>query len=253
MVIILVKKRGLPSEGELVICTITRINPNSASAFLDEYGKEGMVHISEVSSGWVRDIRQHLKVGQQGVAKVIRVDNIVLLSIKRVDGNQRNQKMKEYNLEQKAEKILEVAAQRMGKNLDEGYEEVGFLLQEKFGSIYEGFKTSINNSEALKKRGIPAKWIDVIKEIAEKSIEQKEFEFRARLIIKTYKPDGINIIKEILKRAKTAGLDVRYIAAPEYLVKYKTKNAKRGEKYFLERLEEITKTKDAETKFEIIQ
>lgn len=248
----MVKKRGIPSQGELVVCRITNINPNSAFAFLEEYEKDGMIHISEVSSGWVRDIRQHLKVGQIGVAKVLRVENnVISLSIKRVDANQKNQKTKEYNLEQRAEKILEIAAQRLGMSLEQAYEEVGFLLQEKFGSLYEGFKTSLSNVEMLKKRGIPQKWIDVIREIAEKSIEQKEFVFKARLTIKTYKPNGINIIKEILKKAKTANLEVKYIAAPEYLVKYKTKNAKKGERYFLERLEEITKTKEAETKFEL--
>jgi len=249
----MVKKRGVPSQGELVVCRITNINPNSAFAFLEEYEKDGMIHISEVSSGWVRDIRQHLKVGQIVVAKVLRVENnVISLSIKRVDANQRNQKTKEYNLEQRAEKILEIAAQRLGMSLEQAYEEVGFLLQEKFGSLYEGFKTSLSNVEMLKKRGVPQKWIDVIREIAEKSIEQKEFEFRARLTIKTYKPNGINIIKEILKKAKTANLEVKYIAAPEYLVKYKTKNAKKGERYFLERLEEITKTKEAETSFELL-
>lgn len=249
----MVKKRGMPSEGELVICTITKINPNSAFAVMEEYGKEGMIHISEVAPGWVRDIRQYLKVGQSGVAKVLRTEGgVISLSIKRVDENQRNQKTKEHNLEQRAEKMLEIAAQRLGLTLEKAYEEAGFLLQEKFGSVYEGFRVSITNPDSLRKRGVPDKWVDVIKEIAEKSIEQKEFEFRARLAIKTYKPDGINIIKEILKKAKSSGLDVRYIAAPEYLVKYKTKNAKKGEKYFVERLEEITKTKDAEAEYQVI-
>jgi translation initiation factor 2 subunit 1 len=250
----MVKKRGLPFPGELVIVRITRINPNSAFAVLEEYGQEGMIHISEIATGWVRDIRSHLKVGQAGVAKVLRVENnVVSLSIKRVDTNQQNQKMKEYNLEMKAEKMLEIAAQRLGLTLDQAYEQVGYVLQEKFGSIYEGFRTSINNAEALKKRGIQQKWIDVIKEIAEKSIDQKEFEFRAKLLINTYKPDGINIIRSVLKKIEQAGIEVRYIAAPEYLAKYKTKNAKKGEKYFVEKLEEITKTKDAEARYEVVQ
>ncbi|MBI4018533.1 MAG: S1 RNA-binding domain-containing protein [Candidatus Aenigmarchaeota archaeon] len=248
----MVKKRGMPGEGELVIARITKINPNSAFAFMEEYGKEGMIHISEVSHGWVRDIRQHLKVGQTGVAKVMRIEgNVISLSIKRVDENQRNQKTKEYNLEGKAERLLEIAAQRLGMTLEQAYEEVGYLLQERLGSIYEGFRSALNAPDKLQKRGVPEKWIAVIKEIAEKNIEQKEFEFRARLIIKTYKPDGIDIIKQLLKKAKSSGLDVRYIAAPEYLVKYRTKDAKKGEKLIGEKLSEIAKTKDAEVKFEI--
>lgn len=249
----MVKKRGMPSEGELVICRITKINPNSAFAHMEEYDKEGMIHISEIAHGWVRDIRQHVKIGQTGVAKVLRIDDrTISLSIKRVDENQMNQKTKEYNLENKAERLLQIAAEKLGKNLEQAYEEVGFLLQEKFGSVYEGFRTALTAADNLKKRGIPEKWIPVLKETAEKNIEQKEFEFRARLLINTYKPDGISIIKSMLKKAEAAGLEVRYIAAPEYLVKYRTKNAKKGERFIAEKLEELAKTRDAEVKFEVL-
>ena len=47
----MVKRRGLPQPGELVIVKISKINPHSAFAYLEEYGTEGMIHISEVSSG----------------------------------------------------------------------------------------------------------------------------------------------------------------------------------------------------------
>jgi len=234
----LVKKRGVPSFGEFVVCKITKVNPNSAFAHLEEYNIEGMIHISEVSSGWVRDIRSFVKVGESVIAKVINAgDNTVSLSLKRVDRKQENDKIREYKLNQRAEKMLEIAAKKLGKTLDQAYEEVGFLLQEKFGTMYDGFKTSVENLQALKRREIPDKWIDVIKDVAEKSIEQKEFELRANLSIKTFKPNGIVIIKEILDSVKKSGMEVRYIAAPTYLVTYKTKQAKKGEHRLAEVLE----------------
>ncbi|HLD39176.1 MAG TPA: S1 RNA-binding domain-containing protein [archaeon] len=249
----MVKKRGMPSIGELVICKISKINPNSAFAYLEEYGIEGMIHISEVSSGWIRDIRQFVKTGQTAVAKVTRVEeNHVSLSLKRVDKKQENNKIKDYRLNQRAEKMLQIAAEGMKKTLDNAYEEVGFVLQENFGSLYEGFKLSLSNPKLLKERGIPEKWVDQLKMVAEKTIVQKEFEFRARLHIKIYKEGGVNIIKEIVTNARKSGLDVRYIAAPEYLVKFKTMNAKKGEREFIDLLEKI-KYKDAETYFEMIK
>ena len=249
----MVKKRGMPSIGELVICKISKINPNSAFAYLEEYGIEGMIHISEVSSGWIRDIRQFVKTGQTAVAKVTRVEeNHVSLSLKRVDKKQENNKIKDYRLNQRAEKMLQIAAEGMKKTLDNAYEEVGFVLQENFGSLYEGFKLSMSNPQLLKERGIPEKWVEQLKMVAEKTIVQKEFEFRARLHIKIYKEGGVNIIKEIVTNARKSGLDVRYIAAPEYLVKFKTMNAKKGEREFTDLLEKI-KSKDAETYFEMIK
>ncbi len=247
----MVKKRGLPMLGELVLCKITKINPNSAFAHIEEYGKEGMIHVSEVSSGWVRDIRSFLRIGQSGVAKVIRVDEgHISLSLKRVDQKQENDKIKEYKLNQRAEKMLEIAAKKIGKTLDEAYEEVGYTLQEKFGTMYDGFKAAMENPQLLKRRGIPDKWIEILKEIAEKNIEQKEFEFSANLQIKTYKPDGVSIIKRALGTLQKEGLDVRYIAAPTYLVKYKTKHAKAGMREFVDKLETAVKnTKDADVSY----
>ncbi len=247
----MVKKRDLPQQGELVIFKISKVNPNSAFAYLEEYGAEGMIHISEVSSGWVKDIRSFVKTGQMAVAKVMRVEgNHISLSLKRVDRNQENNKIKEYRLNQRAEKMLKIAADAMKKTLDKAYEEVGFLLQENFGSLYEGFKVSLTNPQLLRDRGVPEKWIGQIKAIAERTIVQKEFEFKANLHVKTYKPDGINIIKALLADAEKDGLEVKYIAAPAYLVKYRSMNAKRGGREFLEKLEKL-KSKDAEVSFVI--
>ncbi len=246
----MVKKRGMPSSGELVLCKVEKINPHSAYLSLEEYGLQGMVHVSEVSSGWVKDIRNHLKIGQTVIAKVIRIDERGMsLSIKRVDEKQRKDKIRESKFEEKAEKMLELAASKLGKTLEQAYEEAGYLLQEKFGSIYEGFRKSL--TQDITERGITAQWASVIKDIAEKSIEQKEFEFRAKLFVKTYKPNGINIVKNILHDVEKKGLEVKYIAAPEYLVRYKTKNAKQGEKLLLDTLSKLSG--DAEIKFEIVE
>lgn len=249
----MVKRRGLPQPGELVIVKISKINPHSAFAYLEEYGTEGMIHISEVSSGWVKDIRSFVKVGQTGVAKVMRIeDNHISLSLKRVDRNQENNKTKEYRLNQRAEKMLQLAAEAMKKSLDKAYEEVGFLLQENFGSLYEGFRISLSNPQLLRERGVPETWVEQMKAIAEKTIIQKEFEFKARLHVRTTRANGINIIKGILSTAEQSGLEVKYIAAPEYLVRYKSMNAKKGEKEFIEKLESL-KTKDVEVDFEPVE
>lgn len=254
----MVRKRGFPSQGEIVICEITRVNPNSAFAMLREYGKEGMIHVSEISSGWVRDIKRYVKSGQMVVAKVLRVDERrghINLSMKRLNKKQKTDKMKEYKLNQRAEKLLELVSKKMKKTLDEGYEEVGFIMQEKFGSLYEAFKTSIQNPELLERRGIPRKWIDTIQEIAKKNIEQKEYTFRAKLILKSYKPLGINIIRGLLKKAQTRNVKITYISAPEYLVKFKTKQAKSGKSVLSQKLDNLVslaKKEEDVASFEIV-
>ncbi len=236
---VIVKKRGLPQLGELVVCTITRINPHSVYAHIEEYNKEGMIHISEVSSGWVKDIRNHVKPNQACVAKVMRVEDVISLSLKRVDRKQENERMKEFRLSQRAEKMLELAARQLGKTLEQAYSEVGYMLQETYGSLYAAFKAAMQNPKQLRERGVPEAWVQPLKEIAEKNIEQKDFEFKARLFVRSIEPDGIKSIRKALAQAESLGLHVAYIAAPEYLVKYRTKNAKKGQREFDEKLEKV--------------
>ena len=55
-------------------------------AFVEiEPGKTGLVHISEVADNYVKDINEHLKVGEEVTVKVINVesDGKIGLSIKR--------------------------------------------------------------------------------------------------------------------------------------------------------------------------
>lgn len=50
-------------------------------------GKTGLVHISEVANNYVKDIKDHLKVGEQVDVKVIQIegDGKIGLSIKKVN------------------------------------------------------------------------------------------------------------------------------------------------------------------------
>ncbi|HLC38490.1 MAG TPA: S1 RNA-binding domain-containing protein, partial [Candidatus Norongarragalinales archaeon] len=64
-----------PQLEEFVVAKVKKLLPFGAIIELEEYGGlEGFVHISEVSSGWIRNIREHLKEGQVVVAKVIALD-----------------------------------------------------------------------------------------------------------------------------------------------------------------------------------
>ncbi|MBS3054630.1 MAG: S1 RNA-binding domain-containing protein [Candidatus Aenigmarchaeota archaeon] len=251
------KKRGFPMQGELVICVVKRLNPNSADVFLEEYGMDGMVHISEIVTGWVRNIKDHIKVGQTGVAKVIRVneaEGYIALSLKRVDSRQEKEKLKEYNLDKKAEKMLGMAAEKRKKTLDQAYKEVGFTLQESFGSLFKAFKKAASGAEGLTSRGIPAEWAEAIAEVASKSIVQKEFEFRAELTLRSYDEDGLGAIKDLLANAEKEGVDVHYVSAPRYMLKFRTKDAKKGEREFQQILEKLESTsKKVETSAKMIE
>lgn len=201
-----------------------------------------MIHISEVTGKWVRDIKKYTKIGKKYVAKVIRVDrenNFVTLSLKRVSKTDEREKMSEYRREQKAENILVQTAKELNKTLEQAYEEVGFLLQEKFGTLFDAFEEIKKSPGALIKAGAPKEWIDALLSVIQKSWVEKEVVLKANLELKSYDGDGIERIKKILETIDIQGVGVKYISAPVYLVELKTKNPKQDVKKLTKELEKL--------------
>ncbi|MEM5836575.1 MAG: translation initiation factor IF-2 subunit alpha [Candidatus Aenigmatarchaeota archaeon] len=257
----MVKKRGLPQWGELVIVNVEKITPFAAWCKLVEYPEvEGMIHVSEVAGKWIYDIRDFVKVNKQYVAKVIKIDyqkNFVNLSLKRVSEEDEKEKMNSFRKEQRGEKLLEIAANKLGKTLDQAYEEVGFLLQEKFGSLLTPFEIVKSSEEELLKFGIKEEWIKAMKEVASSAFKEKEFVIKAELELKSYAKDGIEKIKKVLKEfANKTGASVKYISAPRYMVEIKGKDPKNLEKNLVKELEvlcENMKKLEGEGSFKILE
>jgi len=244
----MIKKGEWPQRGELVIGTVTRVNPYSAFISLEEYpGKEGMIHISEVAGKWVRDIREFVKTGKKIVALVMVVDkekSHITLSLKRVRRYDAEEKMKEYKNDLKSGKMLEVVAKKLNINPDEVQEKIGTKLQEIFGETFKAFQMSLTSEgyDLLIRKGIPEEWAKEIKNVAQQQMELKEVEIKGTIELKCFKSDGIEIIKKILSDAKEKyEINIKYISAPKYSLSFKTKDAKLGERKLREAADEIIK------------
>jgi len=133
-------KKGWPEIGDLVVCTVVNVVDFGAFVELDEYGrKEGLIHISEVASGWVKYIRDHVREGQKIVCKVLNVDpsrSHIDLSFKDVNEHQRQAKIQEWKGEQKAEKWLDFVIDTTSANKEDLQDQ----LIEKFDSLYYAFE-----------------------------------------------------------------------------------------------------------------
>ncbi|RFU70173.1 general stress protein 13 [Peribacillus saganii] len=64
---------GKYEVGTVTTGKITGIQPYGAFVALDE-STQGLVHISEITHGYVKDINEHLKVGDEVNVKVLSVD-----------------------------------------------------------------------------------------------------------------------------------------------------------------------------------
>lgn len=74
--------------GDIVEVTITGIQPYGAFALLPNHST-GLIHISEISEGFVKDIENFVHIGQTIKVKVLDIDNVThqaKLSLKALDG-----------------------------------------------------------------------------------------------------------------------------------------------------------------------
>jgi translation initiation factor 2 alpha subunit (eIF-2alpha) len=55
------RKPQWPEAGDLVIATIKQVMDYGAYAKLDEYNKRGLLHVSEISSSRIRNIRYYVR------------------------------------------------------------------------------------------------------------------------------------------------------------------------------------------------
>jgi translation initiation factor 2 subunit 1 len=224
------KKQALPRENDLVICTITKVFSQGAFASLDEYeGKVGFIHISEIASTWVKNIRDFVKEGQKTVAKVLSVDpkkGHIDLSTRRVGDAQRKNKMWEWKREQKAEKLLEIIAREVGRSLEDAYREVGFKLEGKYGSIYDGFEEiTLQGEEALKGLGIKQPWRKPLMRVVTENVTVPRVSISGYLDLRSLAPNGVEIIRDALIKARESGsrddevsLDIAYVGAPRFRI-----------------------------------
>ena len=191
-----IRRAEWPEVGDLVVATVRRIVDYGAYVYLDEYGKEGLLHISEISSSWIRNIRDHVREGQKLVLKVLRVNpekGHVDLSLRRVTKRERIEKIYLWKRERKAESLLRSAAEKLGLSPEEIYEKVGAILEEKFGGIYDGLEELVRSgAKALADTNIPEEIVKVLEEIAREKIKIPTVRIKGLFELQCYKPNGVN-------------------------------------------------------------
>ncbi|MCW4035884.1 MAG: translation initiation factor IF-2 subunit alpha [Candidatus Bathyarchaeota archaeon] len=218
-----------PEVGDLVVATVQRIAGHGAYVALDEYdGKEGLLHISEISSRWVRNIRNHVRERQKLVLQVLRVDpsrEQVDLSLRRVTQDERRKKLEDWKKNRKAETILKGVA--VGLNMSEAklFEEAGAKLVEHHGSLYAGLEEAAKRGvEALRDAGVAARVAKALAEAAKEKIIVKGVMIQGVFEITSMEPNGVDEIRRTLLEAKTIAeeLDTEAnlyaLGAPKYRI-----------------------------------
>jgi len=242
------KEPEWPDVDDLVITTVVRITDYGAYVKLDEYEKEGLLHISEVSSSWVRNIRDFVREGQKLVLKVLRVDTEkghVDLSLRRVTKREKKEKILSWKKDRKADSLLRSASEKLNIPLEEIYEKAGALIEKEFGELHEGLeKTAKEGADILLKLGVPKDIAVTLEEIAKEKIKIPLVKVKGILELQCTKPNGAVLIKETLLKAQKIGesqgtnVCIYVVAPPKYCIVVSAEDYKSAENA----LEKVTET-----------
>jgi translation initiation factor 2 subunit 1 len=253
------KYSGWPTPGELVVGRVDEIEDFGVFVDLEEYeDKRGLVHVSEVASGWIKNVRDHVNVDQMVVCKVLEVDEDaqqVDLSIKDVNDHQRSEKVQEWKNEQKADKWMELA---FGDDLDdETFGRVANELIEEYGSLYDGFEeAAIHGPEALEGADLEDDELEAVVETARENVSVPYVTVTGYVDLEAPGPDGVEDVRDALEAAEGDGvptstdgssegpedspssdvpeevdLEVAYVGAPEYRIRVQAPNYKTAESH----------------------
>ncbi len=257
------RKNGWPEEDELVLCTVTSVQYNSVFCDLDEYpGKGGMIHISEVTAGRIRNIREFVQEGRKVVCKVLRVDQQrghIDLSLRRVNERQRIEKGQQLKQEAKAENLLVHLAKERKKDPQQFYDEVAPALLEGYEYVHQAFEDIVDDSFTLKDTKLDKKLGEDIEKLVRERIKPKEVQIEGVFEITTFAEGGVDIVKDALLKAHKAAQpgDVRYLGGGSYKISVTAEDYKIAEKRLKEAIgiveERFEKVPTSDVKFTRIE
>ena len=229
-----------PEVGELVVATVRRVESYGAYVGLDEYtDREGLLHISEISSRWVRNIRNHVRPGQKVVLQVLRTDpgkGQVDLSLRRVSRDENRKKIESWKKERKAVTLLTQAAHQLNTETEALFESEGAKLVERYGSLYEGLEVAAKRgAAALKEAGVEPKTAEVLSEIANEKIVIRGVTIQGTFEASTMSSFGIQEIKDMFQKAEgvaqdnDADISITTLGAPKYRIQLTAEDYKKAE------------------------
>ncbi|MBR9692592.1 S1 RNA-binding domain-containing protein [Candidatus Woesearchaeota archaeon] len=238
-------EEGFPEENELVLCEVTSVQYNSVFCRLDHYGKSGMIHISEVAPGRIRNIRDYVVEGKKVVCKVLRINEErghIDLSLRRVNENQRRTFNALIKQEQKAEKIIENLASEMKQKPKEVYDAIAKPLFENYEFIHMAFQEHVDGDAKLEEMGIPKEYVKPLAERVIDKIKPKSVTIGGTLKLTTYDPDGITLVKKALTSGEAISkqITIRYLGSGAYKVEVTADEYKEAEDLLKQALDTVT-------------
>ncbi|GAG56971.1 unnamed protein product [marine sediment metagenome] len=256
----MVKSRTkFPKDPEFVLARVVEIEKQYVYVDLIDYEglpseklARGMIHISEISSRWIKNVRNFVRINQVIVLRVLKVDEYkghVDCSLRRVNSAQKDRRMKEHKYATKYENMLQFLADEKDMSLDEAYDLIGFPVLDLFTSYQEALEAlKENGKDILEEIELDSDDIkNTYLQIIEENVEISTVTIIGKVKLSFITDNGIEQIKEALlgamkvveKPKPTRSINISYIGTPYYRLEIVSKDYIDAEGILSEALEII--------------
>ncbi len=230
-------KTGFPVESEIALCTVTKVQSHSVFVKLDLYdNKSAMLHISEVSPGRIRNLREYVTEGKVIVCKVLSVNSLkghIDVSLRRVTEMQRQGLLNSYKQEQKAEKLLQNFCTEKKRDFQATYNLMAETIGDKFEFLHQAFNSYAQDSYDFPASGLSAEEHIAFLAYLKSKIKPPQVEITGKFKIISYDNNGVNVIRDVLVKAvavDTKQMVLSYGGGGYYNIKITSENFKTAEK-----------------------
>ncbi len=253
-------KDGYPEVNENVKCTVTRIYGNTVFVSLDEYEKEGVLTISEIAPGRIRNLREHVVESKVIVCKVLRVDENhkrIDVSLRRVPIQVMKEKLEEVKKEEFADKIYQDLSKELNVTKDDLFEKTYEPIFEDYETVFEAlYEVMLDNEKINMFTNLNAQEKKIFINVINERIKPEEVTFKEKFSLSSIEPDGMSDIKIAIKNSLEPlnydKFQIVYVAAGKFAIVIKHDDIKSAQKLFDQfRLNLMKEAKEKNLKLEI--
>ena len=244
-------KNDYPEINELVYCKVTKILGNTTFLKLEEYDKEAILVISEVSPGRIRSLFEFVQVGKFIVCKVLKVNpqkKQTEVSLRRVSIPQKKQKLEFIKKEEFCKVIFKDASKSLDIDYEKFFDKMSDFIFDSYESVYECFLDIAENNKILDNcKGLSSKEKESLLNIINQKIKKESFKLKSDFQLVSFNSDGINAVKKVIDMSLEKSendISVTYLGSGTYTLKIEGSDKKiidNGIKNILKNIEENSK------------
>lgn len=252
-------KDGFPEINDIVLCRVTKIYGNTTFVQIPEFEKDGVLTISEIAPGRIRNLRDHVTENKEIICKVLRVDpktNRIDVSLRRVSLTVKKIKQETVKKEEYAERIYVDVAKEIGISKDDLFEKTYEPIFEEYETVFESlYEIMLDNKKVNMFTNLTSDEKQAFISVINERIKPEEVELRKKFKLKSLAENGIIQIKTAidnsLKPLNYDKISINYLAAGDFGVTIIHDDMKHADKVFKEFINNLEKySKDNHLIFE---